>query len=291
MSDSPRPVRLGFGGPNRASPLLKAESLTPLAEAESAAQAARAQAQQIIAEAQAQARQIAAAAEAEGRKRASALLAERAARSAADLQEMSRHLPELVTTALRLLLEPAPPAELIARAAKRALQDFGAATKLTLLVPAPLADEVRERLARLDPHAAVEVRGDPQAHPGSSLLQTPWGDVELGLPMQVQALEAGLRAALEAPEPQHPEQYGPGGPNLGPDPFAAPPSRPQAPPAGPAPQPHQQPQAAPSLLQPPAPAPSAPAPVPAAPQPQPPGGLSFSLSSSYSASYPQGDGS
>lgn len=268
MSDSPRPVRLGFGGPNRASPLLKGDSLTPLAEAESAVHAARAQAQQIVAEAQAQAREIAAAAEAEGRKRAAALLAERAARSAADLQDLSRHLPELVTAALRLLLEPAPPAELIARAAKRALQDFGSGARLTLNVPAPLAEAVRERLAKLDPHHAIEVRGDPQAPPGSSLLQTPWGDVELGLPMQVQALEAGLRAALEAPEP-HPEPGHPGAPHLGPDPFAG---APHAPPA-------------PAQTPPPAPAP-APAPAPQTPAA---GGMTFSLSSSYSASYPQGD--
>ncbi|WP_018633164.1 HrpE/YscL family type III secretion apparatus protein [Neomegalonema perideroedes] len=261
MSDQARPARLGFGGVGRPSPLLKAESLTPLAEAESAAQAARAQAQRIIAEAQGRARQIEAAAEEEGRKRAAALLGERAARSAADLQEMSRHLPELVTSALRLLLEPAPPAELIARAAKRALQDFGSGARLTLNVPAPLVEEVRERLTRLDPHHALEVRGDPQAPPGSSLLQTPWGDVELGLAAQIQALEAGLRAALEAPEPPQAA----GRPNVGPDPFEAAQHAPSAPP-GPQPQQAQAQQAQ--------------------PQPPSPGGMTFSLSSSYSANYP-----
>ncbi len=266
--------RLGFGGVGRPSPLLKAESLTPLAEAESAAQAARAQAQRIIAEAQARARQIEAAAEEEGRKRASALLAERAARSATDLQEMSRHLPELVTASLRLLLEPAPPAELIARAAKRAMQDFGSGARLTLNVPAPLAEEVRQRLAKLDSHHALEVRGDPQAPAGSSLLQTPWGDVELGLAAQIQALEAGLRAALESPDPAGQQAGQAPQANAGLDPFSAH---------------HPAPAAPPPQAQAPAQQPSAPA-QPQQAQPQQSGGMSFSLSSSYSAAYP-GEGS
>ncbi len=289
MSDPTRASRFGLGGAGRPSPLLKAESLTPLAEAESAAQAARAQAQRIIAEAQARARQIEAAAEAEGRKRAAALLAERAARSAADLQELSRHLPELVTSALRLLLEPAPPAELIARAAKRALQDFGSGAQLTLNVPAPLAEEVRERLNKLDKHHVVEVRGDPQAPHGSALLQTPWGDVELGIAQQVQALEAGLRAALEAPEP--PAHLG--GPQ-GADPFAAPHAE-SAPQARRRPEPEFEPDHEP--------APQASAPAPAAPEGPAIGatigasngsgapvmGRSFSLSTNFAANPGQGD--
>ncbi len=183
--------------PFEANKVLKSEEFSALSRARTGVLQAQEQAAAIVAQANQQAAQILAQAEEDGRRRVSVLLSEHVARMSEDLATTEAELTEALVAAIERLIAPLPPVEQIAAAARRALKEVDLSREVELIVGPDKAGDLGEVFKGIN---HLHVRGDPMIPDGSSLLRTPYGDIELNLRTQLTAMAEGLRAALATPD-------------------------------------------------------------------------------------------
>ncbi len=177
--------------------ILKGEDFEVLSRARADVNSAQEQAAQIIANAHAEAEQIRAAALAEGMQQSSAYLTESAARVARDLDSLEPRICDIVSDALRRVLDPIPVEKQITAAVRRALSEVDLSRDVTLIVAPAMLPRVQDCLRQFPSDGGVvSVTGDPSCPPNSGILRTPYGDIELDIDAQLVALDDGIRAAL-----------------------------------------------------------------------------------------------
>lgn len=177
--------------------ILKGADFGVLSRARADVDSAQREAAEIIANAQAEAEQIRANALAEGMQQSSAYLTESAARVARDLDSLEPRICDIVSDALRRVLDPIPVEKQITAAVRRALSEVDMSRGVTLIVSPSMLPRVQEHL-QLFPNdgGVVTVTGDPTCPPQSGILRTPYGDIELDVDAQLAALNEGMRAGL-----------------------------------------------------------------------------------------------
>ena len=180
-----------------AAKILKGEDFGVLSRARADVDSARREAAEIIANAHAEAEQIRATALAEGMQQSAAYLTESAARVARDLDSLEPRICDIVSEALRRVLDPIPVEKQITAAVRRALSEVDLSRGVTLIVSPNMLARVQDHL-RLFPSegGTVVVTGDPNCPPQSGILRTPYGDIELDVDAQLAALDEGIRAGL-----------------------------------------------------------------------------------------------
>lgn len=181
--------------------ILKGSDFEALSRARADVDSAGQQASAIIANAYEEAERIKAAALAEGMQQSSAYLTESAARVARDLDALEPRLCEIVSDALRRVLDPIPAEKQIAAAVRCALSEVDLSRGVSLIVAPGMLTRVQDHLHQFPfEEATVGVIGDPTCGPETAILRTPYGDIELDLEAQLLALDEGLRAALTGTE-------------------------------------------------------------------------------------------
>jgi|GEM_PF-1310839 len=179
------------------SKVLKAQDFAALANARQGIDQAHTEAQGIVAAAYQQAEAIRAEAHAQAVTDRAALIAEYAHGMNADLATVQERLVRVVMDTLHRVLDPIPPAEKVAGAVACALRDTDIGGGAVLIVAPPLMHTLREQFeARGISAAIIDVRGDPDCPLESSILRSPFGDVELGIEFQLRAIERGLQSAM-----------------------------------------------------------------------------------------------
>ena len=177
--------------------ILKGADFEVLSRARADVDSAQREAAEIIANAHAEAEQIRAAALAEGMQQSSAYLTESAARVARDLDSLEPRICEIVSEALRRVLDPIPVEKQITAAVRRALSEVDLSRGVTLIVSPDMLSRVQDHLSHFPSEGGtVAVTGDPICPPQSGILRTPYGDIELDVDAQLAALDEGIRAAL-----------------------------------------------------------------------------------------------
>jgi len=181
--------------------ILKGADFEVLSRARADVDSAQKQAAEIIANAHAEAEQIRATALAEGMQESSAYLTESAARVARDLDSLEPRICEIVSDALRRILDPIPVEKQITAAVRRALSEVDLSRGVTLIVSPNMLPRVQDHLKHFPTDGGtVTVTGDPNCPPSSGILRTPYGDIELDVEAQLAALDEGIRAALTGSE-------------------------------------------------------------------------------------------
>ena len=193
MDDGLPPMEQNLGTHSK---VLKADSFEALSRARMEIDQAHNQAQAIVAEAYNQAEAIRAEAQAQGQQQAAALVAEYAARMHTELSEAQLRMTDVVSVALKRILQPIPSAAVVASAVQRAMTDADIGQGAVLVVAPSLAAPLREQFAqrKLDPKL-LEVQGDPECPLESTILRSQFGDIELSIDVQLRAIEQGLQAA------------------------------------------------------------------------------------------------
>jgi len=180
-----------------AAKILKGTDFEVLSRARAGVDSAQQQASEIIANAYAEAETIRANALAEGMQQSSAYLTESAARVARDLDSLEPRICEIVSNALRRVLNPIPVEKLITAAVRRALEEVDLSRGVTLIVAPAMLPRVQDHLRQFPvDQGTVGVTGDPTCPEASAILRTPYGDIELDIDAQLAALDDGIRAAL-----------------------------------------------------------------------------------------------
>lgn len=184
-----------------AAKILKGADFEVLSRARADVDSAQKEAAEIIANAHAEADQIRANALAEGMQQSSAYLIESAARVSRDLDSLEPRLCEIVSDALRRVLDPIPAEKQIAAAVRCALSEVDLSRDVTLIVSPKLLPRVQDHLSQFpNEQGMVTVTGDPTCPDNSGILRTPYGDIELDVDAQLAALDEGIRAALTGVE-------------------------------------------------------------------------------------------
>lgn len=177
--------------------ILKGSDFQVLSRARADVDSAQQQASEIIANAYAEAEVIRANALAEGMQQSSAYLTESAARVSRDLDALEPRLCEIVSNALRRVLDPIPVEKQITAAVRRAMEEVDLSRGVTVIVAPNLLPRVQDHLSQFPfDRGTVDVTGDPTCPDGSAILRTPYGDIELDVDAQLAALDDGIRAAL-----------------------------------------------------------------------------------------------
>lgn len=177
--------------------ILKGSDFGVLSRARADIDSAQQQAAAIIANAHAEAEVIRANALAEGMQQSSSYLTESAARVARDLDSLEPRICEIVSDALRRVLNPIPNEKLIAAAVRRALEEVDLSRGVTLIVAPVMLPRVQDHLRQFPvDQGTLGINGDPTCPEGSAILRTPYGDIELDIDAQLAALDDGIRAAL-----------------------------------------------------------------------------------------------
>ena len=181
-----------------ASKILKGQDFEALASARTSIEHARSEAEGIIAAAHEQSEAILVEVRENAEADRSALIIEYAQTMHDQSTGTQEKLIDIVTTSLRRLLDPIPEAEKIAGAVQATMQEIDITGGATLIVAPPLMHTLREEFARrgIVPEV-IEVSGDPDCPLESSILRSPFGDVELGIEVQLRAIERGLRTAWQ----------------------------------------------------------------------------------------------
>lgn len=202
-------------GPNTATPAIPAARPSVVdearAEAERILEQARAQSEAIISRAEGAARRMLDDIEHKAREQqehtlASELLALHQ-RFHADLDHTQAELVRLVRDAVEMIIGSYPDEAVTTGIVRKALQEIGHGHMLVMRVPPgevqglqPVIDMLVDRgdvtAARLQP--------DPDLEPGTCRLEAGGLRLEVGLPAQLEALEARLRAELTGTEPGSP---------------------------------------------------------------------------------------
>ncbi len=180
------------------SKVLKADGFEALARARHGITEAQEQANIIIAQANQDAETIRAAAYQEGQQQNVAEVIEYHARMHRQIADSHEILTKVVMNALRRILKPIPTAKLVASAVARAVEEADIGRGATLVVAPQLMNTLREQfhLRGIAPEM-LEVRGDPDCPLESSILRSEFGDIELGIELQLRAIERGLQTALD----------------------------------------------------------------------------------------------
>lgn len=180
------------------SKVLKSDGFEALSRARMGIDAANAQAQTIIAQAHEQAEQIRIVARQESQQETAALLAEYTARMHADMVQTRSRLVEIIANCLRRIIDPIPSATVVASTVQRAIADADIGRGAILIVAPKLVSPLKEQfgLRGIAPDM-LDVRGDPECPLESTILRTDFGDIELGIEMQLRAIERGLVAARD----------------------------------------------------------------------------------------------
>jgi type III secretion protein L len=178
--------------------------------------ALRVAAQELLAEAEARAQRIGEEAErafaaekargyTEGMATAQAEIAEQmleiVARSVEYLANAEGEVARTVMLCLRKILGETPEEEVVIRAARNALAVVRNEARVTLAVRPEVQDAVRERIGEvLHGNGGIgflEVTGDAGLEPGGCRLETEVGVVDASIEVQIQAIEAAMRARLK----------------------------------------------------------------------------------------------
>lgn len=183
--------------PSDSAKILKGSEFEILSRAQADIETAQQQAEAILADAREEAERLKAEAREEGQREGARIAAEFGARVARDLDGVESRLTGIVMDTLRRVLDPIPPEKLIVAALRRAVADIDLSRGATLVVAPELLPRVRAQLARFPiADEALELNGDPACPPDSTILRTPYGDVELNVDAQLDAIAAGFDAAL-----------------------------------------------------------------------------------------------
>lgn len=181
--------------------ILKGDDFRVLSRARANVDTAQQQAADIIANAHIEAEQIREAARAVGMQQSSEYLIESAARVARDLDSLEPRLCEILSDALRRVLDPIPAEKQIAAAVRGALSEVDLSRGVTLIVAPDMLPRVQDHLRQFPVDAGtVNAIGDPTCQAESAILRTPYGDIELDIDAQLAALDDGIRAALTGAE-------------------------------------------------------------------------------------------
>ena len=177
--------------------IVKGSEYDLLSRALAGVDSAEREAEEIVAEAKEEAARILSEARERTKREAAAFAAEQAARTTRDLDTAERRLVGIVRDALTRILDPIPPEERIAAAVRCAAAEVDLSRGATLIVAPEIFARVQDALTQssLD-GSVVELRGDPACPPESTLLRTPYGDIELDVDSQIAALIEGVRAAM-----------------------------------------------------------------------------------------------
>lgn len=194
MQDAQDPDATAY--PAMTTKILKAKDYEALESARSGIVEARSEADRIIAAAHEEAERIKAHAMAAAEADRSALVIEYAQTMHDQSTGIQDKLTDLVMASLRRLLDPIPEPEKIAGAVMAAMAETDISGGAVLIVAPPLMHPLREQFRErgIAPEV-IEVRGDPECPLESSVLRSPFGDVELGIEVQIRAIETGLRSA------------------------------------------------------------------------------------------------
>ncbi len=196
MDDSP--IVADINGNQTASKILKAPDFEALSKARSGIDQAHQEAASIIAHAHSEAESIRAQAYHDGQQQAAELITEYTARMHEQVAGSRTILTDTVMKCLRRLLEPVPPEELVAATVNRAMSETDIGRGAVLIVAPQLMHELREQFAnRKISSEMLEVRGDPDCPLESSILRSDFGDIELGIELQLRAIERGLNASID----------------------------------------------------------------------------------------------
>lgn len=191
------------------SKILRAQDFEALASARTGIDQAHSEADAIVAAAHEQAQAIRDEARAEAEADRAALVAEYAGAMHAQIAAMPDRMADLAMACLRRVLDPIPDAKAVAGAVAATLRETDIAGGAVLVVAPPLMHTLREQLERRGiPATVIEVRGDPECPLESSVLRSPFGDIELGIEPQLRAIERGLRAAARNGDPQGSDPQG-----------------------------------------------------------------------------------
>lgn len=186
------PVRSGGSGK-----VLKRGQFDVLTRAREATDAARDEADQILDEARAEAERIKTAAVTEGKRESARIVTAHTLAISRDLAAMQPRMVKIVTSAVRRILSEMPEEQFVAEAVRRAIEDLDISRTATLVVPPTLLPRVRAFLERQPLDSDVlNFSGDPFADGDSVILRTVYGDIELDLDSQLDALSEGIEAAL-----------------------------------------------------------------------------------------------
>ncbi len=195
MDDSP--ITDDVRSNHATSKILKAPDFEALSIARSGIDQAHSEAASIVARAHEEAHAIRAQAHHDGQEQSAALIAEFTARMHNEITGCRKTLAETVMKCLHRLLEPVPPEELVAATVNRAMGEADIGRGAVLIVAPQLMHELREQFARRNiPSEMLEVRGDPDCPLESTILRSDFGDIELGIELQLRAIERGLQASI-----------------------------------------------------------------------------------------------
>jgi type III secretion protein L len=133
-----------------------------------------------------------------GAQEAARLVAMMAARTDLYARDLERDLPALVLGILERILGTFDPGEVLSSAVRQAVGKLRTGAEITVRVSPDRADDVRrslDDLSRLHGTPLVRVEADPGLIPGACVLQSEFGNVELGIEAQLEALRKGFASA------------------------------------------------------------------------------------------------
>ncbi|MNJ30560.1 Yop protein translocation protein L [compost metagenome] len=117
-------------------------------------------------------------------------------------QQVEEQMSAVVLQATRKLIEDYPASEMVLLATREGLALLGETTRVTLHVHPHVMSAVREGLARMVEEGArlthIDVVADPQAQPGSCILESDIGRVDASVDTQLNALEAALKQSHQS---------------------------------------------------------------------------------------------
>lgn len=178
------------------SKILKGDDFAALDHAKQGIDAAHNQAQEIVQNAIEERENIIAAAHEQAKVDASELVGEFLGRMQQDVARREAVMTDIVLDSIRRLVEPLPKPDLIAALVRRAMNDIDVGADARLAVAPHQVQAVRERLAQSGfQEEVLRVQGNPDCAEDGCTLHCAFGDIELGLPIQLTALEHGLIAS------------------------------------------------------------------------------------------------
>jgi type III secretion protein L len=202
LSDAPAPPRLKPVGP-----VIRAQEAGLWSETEAAVAEARAYGERMRGWIAASHRQEKERGFAEGWEAGAAeaarLVAATAARTELYARELERDLPGLVLGLVERVLGSFDPGEVLTMAVRHAVDKVRTGAEITIRVSSDYAEILRQALAdpgRFAGASTLRVEADPALASGACVLESEFGNVDLGIEAQLKALREGLAQVWDAPE-------------------------------------------------------------------------------------------
>jgi type III secretion protein L len=133
-----------------------------------------------------------------GAQEAARLVAMMAARTDLYARDLERDLPALVLGILERILGTFDPGEVLSSAVRQAVGKLRTGAEIRVRVSPDRAEDLRRALDefnRVNGTPLVRVEADPGLIPGACVLQSEFGNVELGIEAQLEALRKGFASA------------------------------------------------------------------------------------------------